>query len=186
MIYELAEATIKDSRELIIELGPGDNFSPLNTAASKSDRTVIAMDPFNEPESSYRVGTVTVDVPKEVFQSFAAFFSVDPAKIDSERITQADRLQAFAPVPTNIEEFLRLGIGIAKEVVIVPNPLTSEAYQPQDAIKDLPQNWEASLLKLTKTQISDLFGTSSSKYLDLVGKDTKLPVIVARLKKYKL
>jgi uncharacterized UPF0146 family protein len=180
LIYSLSNATVRDHRDLIYEIGCGESLSPISSAAKEKNRTVIAIDSKNKPELSYRAGTISLEIPNPDKQSFAAYFNLDIKNVDTERLAKSKLVYSISPFPNSIENFIDFGTKISEEVIIIANPRQNlDTFKILNKIKT--KNVELLINRMNTYQIAELIGTSESAFID--SESAKFGTYVIRAKK---
>jgi len=175
-IYQLANATIQDRRELVFEIGPGESMSPVNCALNRNRRTVIAFDSHNKPEHSYVAGSIEITHP-QYEGSFAVLFNQNFKTLNTNKLPRVKRVQAIVPFPNTIDDIVTFGTQISEQVIIIPNP--NQKYQTGELSHPLPQNSKSEVRNLSLLEIEKLIGTISSSFIDRrLPSNHRLPVIV--------
>ena len=163
--YSLSNATIKDNRILVYEIGCGTSLSPITAAAKEKGETVIAFDAKAKPDPSYRAGTISLDIPSPDMESYAAFFNLDINDIDTSKLARSKLAYSISPFPNSIDSFINFGIKVSDEVIIVPNP--RQKIETFDSLKSIQiPNVDISLHKISKDQITELIGSTESAFID--------------------
>lgn len=181
-VDNLARAVRKEGKSLIYELGYGTSLSPLDSAGAGKNRVVLAFDILGQFPENLRNGSDNVKIPDKQSGSLAAFFKLDVRDIIKRgNPVKADLAYSIVPFPNLAEEMIKLGLELSDNVYVVPNPLATTDYPPEDIIKRMPSKYLGEVLMLTKSEIEATLGTSKSGYLTTLGPSDKTPILHAYL-----
>ncbi|OGY18196.1 MAG: hypothetical protein A2900_05125 [Candidatus Chisholmbacteria bacterium RIFCSPLOWO2_01_FULL_50_28] len=173
----LHEAAVADGKRIILEVGPGERLSPLESAVFRPDTVVFAIDPFFVPKETY--GS---DPARELTErakqrkTFAAFFGLAAETIDPQ--LRFDRVQTVFP---NAFSHVELAVSASRfvkkggDLVVVVDPLLHGEPTAEDIVGALPKDFEAALTTIDRTQLKDRYGISDTE----LAPDARMPVVRA-------
>lgn len=160
-------ASERDGKELILEIGPNNKLSPLETAVFSDDRVVFAVDRAFGPKHrytsrlSYKIAILAAER-----NSFAVFFQFDAGEIEPESLF--DRVQIIFPNPEDQDTFCKEMAMFVKpggELIVFVDPFLGGEPTEDDIVAQLPQDFSSEIGDYTREELEKIFGITDSHYL---------------------
>ena len=185
LFWEIVEATHADQRPLVIEVGPANSISPLQTASFLNRSTVIGLDGLQMPNSFYRselLGGLVLDA------SVVLSFQLSTLNLDLQRAVNANRVQLVAHANSTLLKVIPESAKMVKEggelLVVCEGDLQKE-YPIQGVIQELLPKFEVSVRSMPLKEIKLTYGIDSSSHLQVTGLEDPTPVSVITAKRLK-
>jgi hypothetical protein len=162
---QLVDKAKNKGKKLIYEIGYGNSLSPLDTALTESDSLVLGFDPNGNFPKLIKSGTEEIKFPSSKINSLTALFSLNSNLLIKNNFPKADRVQCISPYPTMVKDMVNQGLELSDKVIILPNPNQIDSKEFQKIIDDLPLEYSGEIKYLSKEELINEIGTSSSKYI---------------------
>ncbi len=185
----LVQGHKKMGRQVIIEVGPHDRFSPFETAQAFPNTTILGIEPATIEWDEDKINGHI----KEWNNSIVATFQFDVKKLKNRGL-EVDRVQAVAPDPWSEMNILNTTAELicpGGQIIMAIDPFVVTTYyednddQKPDKVAEQFANahpgFEARVRYMTIEEIKKTYGFSDSKYLKREGL-LDIPVIVATRK----